>query len=122
MCAAMHRQHTKYGRRRAGSWECSSQMCRQWSSQVWLCRLHACGQLACGKYSKAASMSAVCSQTQLDALLTAGLCHDLGHGPFSHVFDSEFLKRKGITDWCVLVAACPSPEIDHAWHYELGSG
>ena len=36
----------------------------------------------------------------------AGLCHDLGHGPFSHVFDHEFLRRANITGWSHEAMSC----------------
>jgi len=33
------------------------------------------------------------------AAALAGLCHDLGHGPLSHVFERELLPRAGVHGW-----------------------
>ena len=37
-------------------------------------------------------------RTDKISIQLAALCHDLGHGPFSHVFDNEFLPRR-IPNW-----------------------
>ena len=45
--------------------------------------------------------------TEKDVLCVkiAGLCHDLGHGPFSHMFDQSFLPKLGY-EWEVSQTIC----------------
>jgi len=38
-------------------------------------------------------------ESDLKCVTLAGLCHDLGHGPFSHVFDNRVIPRLGVK-WC----------------------
>lgn len=67
---------------------------------------HAMGVMhMAGKFAKALypSLAEVCDGDLPSAHLVeelmrmSGLLHDIGHGPFGHFFDSEYLERYGIT-------------------------
>jgi len=50
---------------------------------------HLAGQLT--NMLKTSQPELMITSREEKCLKIAGLCHDLGHGPFSHVFDNEFL-------------------------------
>lgn len=42
-----------------------------------------------------------CDEYHMRNVMTAALCHDIGHGPFSHTFDNNFVqKRFPELNWC----------------------
>ncbi|KAI9915076.1 hypothetical protein PsorP6_007701 [Peronosclerospora sorghi] len=52
------------------------------------------------------------TKEDMTCIKIAGLCHDLGHGPFSHIFDGLFLdqlRKKGLAD------------VSFKWSHERGS-
>ena len=41
----------------------------------------------------------IIEENKIELIKIGGLCHDLGHGPYSHTFDNYFLKDKDIGSW-----------------------
>lgn len=57
--------------------------------------------LACQLAADLQSSGTTVTEEDLLLLNVAGLCHDLGHGPFSHVMEHFILPKLGVTHWWV---------------------
>ena len=55
--------------------------------------MHLAGKLIRGILERQPALQGHVSEKDILCVQIAGLCHDLGHGPFSHVFDNILLKR-----------------------------
>ena len=55
--------------------------------------MHLAGKLVHGVLDRQPYLKSRVNITDILCVQLAGLCHDLGHGPFSHVFDNVLLKR-----------------------------
>ena len=55
--------------------------------------MHLAGKLVRGVLDRQPHLKFRVSDIDILCIQLAGLCHDLGHGPFSHVFDNVLLKR-----------------------------
>jgi len=64
------------------------------------------------RHLKSSQPDLAISEKDVLCVKVAGLCHDLGHGPFSHVYDGVFMTR---------VFAARVDGSHHLWRHEDGS-